>query len=274
MTLSPLIFTEVIDTYFPEPHSSLLNGILFGVPIRKSYGLYEQLRTVGLLHIVVLSGLNISILAAFISLTTLKFGKQVSNLITVLGIFLFIIFVGPQAPIIRAGFMGILTFVSIMYGRRTLSLYTLLLSILFIAIFWPDWLKSISFYLSYAATLGILLFAGPSTTSLHKKPLPTGWFRIWSFVKDDLKISLAAQIFTTPIIFIYFKQVSIVAPLSNLLISFIIPPLMIFGFLTAFLGKIHLALGLIPAYISYGILTYVIFVVESLSKLPFIYFKF
>jgi len=255
----PEIFLPVFNAYLPEPHSSLLSGIIFGTNLKTSKEFYESLRTVGLLHIVVLSGINITLLTVIISSLTKNLGKLVSILITILSIIFFVIFVGPEAPIIRAAIMGLLTSVAILYGRKYFVIYSLILSIIFIGIFFPLWLTTISLWLSYGATFGIILFGRSSSK--------------WSVCKD-LRVSLAAQIFTTPIIFIYFKQVSIIAPISNLFVSGIIAPLMIFGFLTAILGKINYFLGYIPSLICYGLLSYLIFVVETLSKLPFIFFKF
>ncbi|KKQ24134.1 MAG: ComEC/Rec2-related protein [Candidatus Roizmanbacteria bacterium GW2011_GWC2_37_13] len=257
--VNPSFFTSIINNYLPEPQASLLNGILFGINLKPTKIFYEQLKIVGLLHIIVLSGMNITILAAIISSLTSFFSKRVSIMITILMIILFILFVGPKAPIIRAGLMGSLTLVAILTGRKNFVLYSLFLSLIFIAIVFPRWLTSISLFLSYGATFGIVFFGQtPSKNWLIK----------------ELKITLSAQIFTVPIIFIYFKQISLIAPLSNVLVAPIIPPLMIFGFLTAILGKINYLLGLIPSYICYGLLTYMVWVVEILSKLSFMFIKF
>lgn len=266
---NPSIFTSVINSYLPEPHASLLNGMLFGINLKTSKTFYEQLKIVGLLHIVVLSGMNITLLASAVAISTSFFGKLISSLITILTIIIFIIFVGAKAPIVRAGFMGILTLVAFLYGRRNLVFFALFLSAVFISIFWPTWLKTVSFQLSYGATIGIIMF-GQS-----KKRLSDFWpIKVWHWVLDNLKLSLAAQIFTAPIIFLYFKQISLISPISNILVSFTIPPLMIFGFLTAFLGKIHYLIGLIPAYICFGILTYLVFIIDTLSNIPFAMIKF
>jgi len=256
--MSPQIFTSIINGYLPEPHASLLNGIIFGIPLSSSGQFYQQLKVVGLLHLVVLSGINITLLAAIISSLTGFLGKQISILITILMIILFVLFVGPQAPIVRAGIMGILTFVAVLYNRRTYAFYSLFLSLLIIFIFFRSWITTISLQLSYAATFGLIIFSG-------KKGNP---------VFDEIKTSLAAQVFTTPLIFLYFRQISLISPLANLFVSFLIAPLMIFGFITAIFGKIHLSLGIIPAYICYGLLSYIVFIVRILSKLPFAYFKF
>ena len=248
-----------INNYLPEPHASLLNGIIFGINLKTTQEFYEQLKIVGLLHIVVLSGMNITILATIIGSLTSFFSKRLSILITILFIIIFILFVGPKAPVVRAGFMGILTLVAILTGRKNIVLYSLFLSLIFVAIVFPKWLTSISLLLSYGATLGIIIF-GPKPSENE--------------IVKELKTTLSAQIFTVPLIFIYFKQISLIAPLSNLLVAPIIPPLMIFGFLTAILGKINYFLGLAPSYICYGLLTYIVWVVETLSKIPWAFIQF
>jgi predicted membrane metal-binding protein len=86
--------------------------------------------------------------------------------------------------------------------------------------------------------------------------------------------SLAAQVFTAPIIFIYFKQISLIAPISNLLVSFTIAPLMIFGFVTSILGRMHPVLGIPTSVVSYGILFYIVKVISLLSSLPGVFIQF
>ncbi len=266
---SPTIFTNIINSYLPEPHASLLNGIIFGVNLRTTKDFFYQLKVVGLLHIVVLSGINITLLASVVTSLTSPLGKKQSIFISIFVIIIFIIFVGPDAPVIRAGFMGVLTLIAILYGRKSSILYTLLLSIVFILLFWPEWLKTVSLQLSYGATLGIVLF-GQVLNVKTKNRFQKIKHDIWK----ELKPSLAAQLFTVPIILFYFKQISLIAPLSNLLTAPVIAPLMIFGFLTAILGKIHYLLGLPFAYISFGILQYIIVIINFLSKLPYASIQF
>ncbi len=257
--ISPSIFTNVINSYLPEPEASLLNGIIFGVSLKTTKEFYQQLKIVGLLHLVVLSGMNITLLAAMISSVTKYLSKVISTVITILTIILFVIFVGPQAPIIRAAFMGILTHVAIITGRKNFVLYALFLSLIFIIIFWPSWLKTISLQLSYGATFGIILF---------------GQTRSNNFIWKNMQLTLAAQIFTVPIIFIYFRQISLISPLANLLVSEMIAPLMVFGFLAALLGKISYFFGLVPSYICYGLLTYMVWIINMLAKIPFAFIQF
>lgn len=266
---TPSVFTSVINQYLPEPHASLVNGILFGVSLKTTKIFFLQLKKVGLLHIVVLSGMNIAILATIISSLTNSFSRKIAALITILITIIFIMFVRPQAPIVRAGIMGLLTAVSLTYGRRKHGLYFLLIAAVLMGFFWPRWLKTISFQLSFGATLGIMLFAQVKNQSAEP------WFnQLKGYIRENLRTSLAAQIFTAPLIFFYFKEVSLMAPFANLLVSFLIGPLMVMGLLTAVLGKIHLYLGLLPSYFVYGMTNYMVFSVETLSTIPFGYFKF
>lgn len=258
------VFTSVIDSYLPEPHASLLNGIIFGTDLKAGKEFYDKVKTVGLLHIVVLSGINITILASIISSLTSFLKKKYSVLITLFCIILFVFFVGPEPPIVRAAFMGSLSLIAILWSAKATPLYILFLSFVLSWIIKPEWIKTISLQLSYGATLGIILFGQPKTN-------PKGW---GGFFARELRPSLAAQAFTIPIIFAYFKQVSLIAPVSNLLTSFIIPPLMIFGFLTAILGKINFFIGLLPSFVCYTLLSYIIFVIDFLAKLPFVFIQF
>jgi len=263
--MNPSLFTSVLNHYLPEPHASLLNGILFGIPLKTSSEFYQQLRTVGLLHLVVLSGMNITLLSAIIANLTGFLNKKVSLLVSIVCIIGFILFVGPSASIIRAGVMGILVLWGVYLGKPTIALYSLLISLIFIALIWPQWLNTISLQLSYGATIGLLLF-GKGKSNLSKK---NNVGKFIHAVYQEFRISLAAQVFTAPLILFHFRQLSIVSPLANVVVSFIIGPLMIMGFLTAVLGRINFVLGLLPSLICFSLLQYIILVTSLLSSVPF-----
>ena len=266
--MNPSIFTSVINSYLPEPHASLLNGIIFGIPLKTSGIFYEKLRIVGLLHIVVLSGINITLLAAVVAIVFAGLGKKISIFITIFTIVCFVIFVGPQPPIIRAAFMGILSFIAILYGKRGTALYALFISFFFIAVFWPRWITSVSLQLSYAATLGIILFGTVKPSKIENK-----WDQFKFSLRKEFKTSLAAQIFTSPLILIHFKQFSLFGILSTVAVSWTIAPIMIFGFATAILGKLNHFLGILPSQICYILLSYVIYIVEIVHKISSLLFN-
>lgn len=250
--------------YLPEPHSSLINGIVYGVDLYTKGELYDNLKHVGLLHIVVLSGMNITLLASCIILATSKLTKRVSLMITIVGIICFVVFVGFDAPIIRAALMAIFTIIGIYFNRQTSALFGLLLSFLVIALIWPQWLSTISLQLSYGASLGILLF-GRSTHKSH-----TFISTIW----DELRITLSAQIFTAPIIFLYFKQISLISPIANLLISPFIGPLMVIGLVGSCMHYVFKPIAFLLYFCAYGIISILLLIIEILVKAPYGYLSF
>ncbi len=301
--LTPEIFTSIVDQLLPEPHASLMNGILFGIDIYTKDPLYEELKRSGLLHIVVLSGMNITLLGAMISQLTFYLHRNISACISILVIAVFVAFVGPDPPIVRAGIMGILSLLGIIYERKTYAMYLLFLTALIIGIVKTEWLTSVSFQLSFAATFGILIFGGSRQTEQEttvmnssnrahtaesenieshnahikiqtknqlekekQKPHP-----IIDFLRAELKTTFSAQVFTVPIIFIYFRQISLISPISNILISFTIPFIMILGFIIVGLGMICLRCAVLPSYIAYGAIKYVLAVIHMTAWLPYTY---
>ena len=262
-------FANISNQYLHEPYASLLNGIIFGIKPKASPELYYKLKATGLLHIAVLSGMNLSLLSAVVSQFTLFLGKKISSLISILTIILFVEFVGPQAPIVRAAIMAILTHVAYVYGKQKSTLYLLFLSGLLSIIFKPTWIKSLSFQLSYLATLGLILFAKRKIKRATSK-----FEKIKNTFQEEFITSIAAQVFTAPLIFLRFKQISLVSPFTNALVSPLIAPLMIFGLLTSILGKINYFLGLPFAFLSFGILKYLTSVIDLFSKIPFAFVQF
>lgn len=262
--------THLFNSYLPEPHASLLNGILLGRPLFVTDTFYNQLKTVGLIHIVVLSGMNITLLSAIVLRTTVPIiGRRVAMVLTIAIVVCFILFVGAEAPVVRAGIMGILSLIGLLFGRKTLTLYSLFLSGIIMILINNDWLTSISFQLSFAATLGIVLFGSSVTNNDNPLRRKTKGGALFSYIIDELRISLSAQVFTVPIIFYYFRQISLVAPIANILIAWLIAPIMILGIIIIPIGLINWQLGFVASWSVYPLLSVIVFVVESLSKIPF-----
>lgn len=256
----------LINSYLPEPHASLLNGMVLGRQLFVTDTFYEQLKIVGLIHIVVLSGSNISMLSAIImNLIVKHVGYRYATFITIVCISFFVWFVGAEPPVVRAAIMGILSLVALLFGRKTLAIYTLMLSSVIMILVHPTLLTSISFQLSVAATLGIILFG-----NVIQENNTNG---LWNYFYEELRISIAAQIFTLPIIFWYFRTISLVAPLANILISWLVAPIMILGICILTIGSLCWQGGFILSWLAYGMIQIIIWVVEVLGSIPFAQIK-
>lgn len=92
---------------------------------------------------------------------------------------------------------------------------------------------------------------------------------VWLFVQKDLRLTLAAQIFTVPLILLNFHRISLISPLANLAIGWVIGPLTGLGWITVFLGFVWLPLGQVVAWVDWIALEYVVRTVYFMSSVPF-----
>ncbi len=256
-------FLSTINSLLPEPQASLLSGILFGTKETMPKFFYNALIDTGTLHIIALSGMNISILTNLTGKATLFLGKKTSIIITILIITTFTLFVGASPSIVRAAIMGSISLLAVYFGRANWSFLSLILAAGLMLLFKFSLITDLSFQLSFLATLGMILF-GSNKNKIASKLSDRVLF---PFI-ENLRMTLAAQMFTLPLILYKFHRISFISPLANLLVEWVIQPLMILGFITVILGKIWLPLGVIPSWFTWLLLTYMISIIEALAKVP------
>lgn len=260
---------DLINSYFHEPFASLVNGIVLGRDLFVTELFLRQLKNVGLIHIVVLSGQNITLLSQSVLRILSPFlGRQIALSIAIFIVCIFVWFVGLDAPAFRAGLMGVLALLSQIVGRRSFPLYLLFLSCFLMLLYDFNYLENISFQLSFAATFGIIIFSN-AESKLETTPVR----RLVNYLSLEFRTALSAQAFTVPIIFWHFREISLIAPISNILISFTIAPIMLLGGLTIVVGLINENLGYLFSFLLQLPLIYLVLIVENLSKLPFIVLK-
>ncbi len=246
--------TGIINQLLPEPHAGLLAGLMFGTKTALPSDLYNALIVSGTIHIAALSGMNVSILVRMIDKSLLRVvGKRAAGLLTLLLIAWFVWFVGPSPSIVRASIMGSLAIFAVLTGRQYWAILSWMLAVGSMLLVNVSWITDISFQLSALATLGIILFGGNE--------------KRW--VVNELRLTLAAQVFTIPLILFHFHRVSLISPLANLAIGWVIAPLTGLGWVTVLVGFVWLSLGQIVAWLDWVALEYVVRTVQFISALPF-----
>lgn len=225
---------------------------------------YQALIDTGTLHVIALSGTNISILINLVGKVTLISGRKASSILTICLIVLFVLLVGPSPSVIRASLMGSLSLIAIYFGRREWGLLSLFLTAATMLLFKFSLIKDLSFQLSFLATLGIIL-ANKKRERQPRKVFPD---QLIYLLKENLRMTLSAQVFTLPIILYNFHRVSLIAPLANLLTEWTVQPIMAFGLLTSVIGWVYLPLAIVPSWIVWIPLTYFIMVIEFLARIP------
>lgn len=267
-TVNELI--HVLARLLPDPHAGLLAGLLFGTKATLSKELYNQLVSTGTIHIIALSGMNITILINLVaSIVNSVVSKRAASVFTIGVIVWFVWFVGPSATIIRAAIMGSLTLTALVFGRQTWALLSLALTVAVMLFFNPSWISDISFQLSVLATLGIILFGKTMKTHGNGGFFIKAREEVVYFLKQNFQLTLAAQVFTVPLILFHFHRLSLIAPITNVAIAWVIPLVTTLGWVASISGWIYLPLGFLPAWMSWVLLEYLVRTVQILSRVPF-----
>lgn len=256
-------FLNSISQSIPAPESSLLSGLLLGVKESLGEGLEQDFVDTGLIHIVVLSGYNVTIIAEAI-IRTLSFVSITAGIyIGGFAIALFAIMTGAGATIVRASIMAILALIARATGRRYEITRALFIAGTLMVLENPYiLLYDISFHLSFLATFG-LIYLSPIFESIFK------FFPKRFGLREIVGATIATQVFVFPFILYKIGNLSLIAPITNILVLPLIPATMLFGFLGGFLHLLVNFLGAPFAFIAFLLLRFEILVVEMFADLPF-----
>ncbi|MBI2475786.1 MAG: ComEC family competence protein [Candidatus Taylorbacteria bacterium] len=256
-------FLERVSANLAEPQTSLLGGLLVGAKRSLGQKLLDDFRRAGVIHIVVLSGYNITIIAAFIERLFSRFRRNLRLILASTGIILFAVMVGASATVVRATVMALLVILARATGRPYDITRALLLAGFLMVLQNPKILVfDSSFQLSFMSTLALI----------YVSPMLEKYF---TFVTEKFSLrsvavaTLATQIFVLPMLLYKMGELSLVALPVNLLILSAIPATMLFGFLAGAVGFLSTALALPFALVAYGLLSYELQVVAFFSHLPF-----
>ena len=254
-------FAYGIEQLIPEPQSSLLLGVLLGEQLPLG-GNEVILRTLGLSHIIVLSGYNISLVLTFVLLITVFLPRMVALPLSAGIAFLFVLMTGAGISGFRALMMSSLSLVAILFGRKYHGGVALSVAVIFVLLFDPLILYSISFLLTFLASFAIIFIA----PIFEKKfTFITEKFSL----REIVSATIATELTVLPVIVLISHQFSLLSIVANILILPIVPLIMVFGFLVGFLYCLVPFIALPFAWISYVLLSYVFMVSNFLIQIPF-----
>lgn len=245
---------QIYQFSLPEPHAALVSGITLGSKAGLPSGFWEALKKTGTAHVVVASGMNVTITASFLmGLLILFLPRRKAIPVALSGIWTYSLISGFEAPIVRAAIMGSLAFGAQAMGRLNIAWRTLFLSAFAMLLVNPGWLNDLGFILSFVATASLLLFERKINKKVSFIP---GIFR------EGLSTSLAAQIGVAPILFVTFGQYSFLSPLVNAAVLWTVAPIMVIGAIGGFLGLLLPALGKLTLLLSFPLTSWFIWIVE------------
>jgi competence protein ComEC len=261
----------IIAQSLPEPHSSLMSGIILGNKRGIPSELIENFNKAGVSHVVAISGMHITILAAILLYLGIIFGLRRGQAFyfSTAFIFLYIILIGLPASAIRAATMGFLFLFAMKLGRLAKATNALLFAASVMLFINPMLVYDIGFQLSFLAVFG-LIYILPAIEKFSKKLLKS--YEVKGIAKSCLAlflVTISAQITTLPLILYHFGRLSLVAPIVNILIVPFVPFIMVLGLILLTAGLISINLAQIIGWILWLVLSYVIYIVNFFAKLDF-----
>jgi len=254
---------------FPEPIASFSQGIILGgegIYFEKSF--YENLKTTSTLHLIAVSGYNITLISRslerlFVKLTV---HRKLIWVFVVAAVSCFVVFVGAPSSAVRAGIMASLLVVAQRFGRSSNSRNVLVFSLAVMLLVSPLALGELGLQLSFLAFFGIIYVAPLIKSLFRAKPgAQNGWLEL---LKNIWAETLAAQLMVFPVLLYRFGLVSLLGTLANLITLPLIPYAMGLSFIAGMLGFVSLSLAKVWAVISLPFLGFITATITWFSQLP------
>jgi competence protein ComEC len=256
-------FIKNLENVLGEPHAALASGLVVGEKAALGKDLIDDFRKAGLIHIVVLSGYNITIIAAMIRRILSFLPRNTSIILGGVGIILFGILVGGGATIVRSCIMALIALLAELARRDYHVERALFLAAALMLIENPlVLLYDPSFQLSFLATLGLVMLSSPLEARF-------GFITEKAGIRGLLASTIATQIFVSPLIFYMMGQLSLIGIVVNILVLPFIPLTMLLVALAGILGFFSHFLSQIAGWGSYFLLSYELFMVQFFAKFPF-----
>lgn len=256
-------FERGIGDTLSEPQAGLAAGITVGDKRGIGATWSEIFRSVGLTHIIVLSGYNIMVVIGFFSWALSGARRSVQILGGMSVAFFFILMTGFASATVRASLMASIAVVGRVTGRVYLASRALALVALGI-VMWNPYVLAFDpgFQLSVLATGGLIWIAPLVSRSCSMIPERYG-------LREIVATSIGTQVAVFPLLLYQTGTLSSVSLPANILVLVIIPLAMMCSFVAGVCGALLGSWGVWCALPAHLLLSYVLWVAEKLSLLPF-----
>lgn len=261
---------KTISSHFEGDSSGLLVAVTTGEKGLLSDDFLSNVKTTGISHVIVVSGMHLSIVMAAIYwfIDKIFYNKYIRCALSVIIVLVIFAICGFTTSITRAGAMFIVASFAPVFNRDNDTINSLLTAICAILIVNPFSVFNVSFLLSVLSTLAIIWIV-PFYFNLI-----VGRFNIKSKIFQafigSVLCSLIATVFTLPVTIRTFGYASVVGPITNFIINIPITIALVLNILALLLSAIP-----IVEYLSYPIFyiaglcsEFTVYVVNCIASLP------
>jgi ComEC/Rec2-related protein len=243
---------------------AVLEGIVVGNDEALTDGLRADFRAAGLYHLLAVSGQNVALVAGGVLALAWLLGvsRWIGELGALAAIASYVLAVGAQPSVVRAGIAGALASLAWLTGRLRDAWYALLLGAVALLAWNPYLLLDAGFQLSFAAVAAIFVLVPRISRRLEGYPLPRA-------LRFAVAVSTACGLATAPILWFQFGALPLLSVLANALAEPAIPALLALAFVTAAVGLVSPSAAAAVAWLNGWLAAYVALCAHAIGSLPF-----
>lgn len=262
-----------LNKNIPEPEAGLASAMIFGYKKSLSNDDLDIFSRVGIRHLIAISGVHVTIFSSFLLtiLTILGFSRRRSIIFILFFLVFYPLITGLASSAIRASLMGGMAFLALYFRRSKNSFRLLVISASLMLLFNPMLLRyDLGFQLSFLAILGII-YLEPILKNFSAPIIKTSFksvrkIKFANFIFSMFNLTLASQLVSWPIMFSSFEQFSLIAPIANIFLIWLLPLILISIILALFLTALLPFLGLYFFFPTYIFLRFIFFISNYLSE--------
>jgi competence protein ComEC len=259
-----------VDGYMDSDQSAVCNAMCYGSKNSVSTEIKEYFRKAGVSHILVVSGLHMSIVSMLMLFIFSKLFKKrwLYCPLTACFVVFYMVMTGLSYSVIRSGIMVLIMLLAKMVYREVDSLNSLGIAMLIIIFTNPYSTGDSGLLLSVASTSGIIIFANPISNyivgilKLHNKIIIS--------VVQIITVTISATIAVLPINILLFSNVPLLSVFANLLIVPLVTPLIIITIIGSILGLTGAIAVYSPfLFVSNSIAKFIIYIAKVIAGVPY-----
>ena len=258
---------KTIEKNFDEEKSAILKGLLLGETKDIQEDVRANFQISNISHVLAISGMHISYMILGVQVLLKRaIGKKKTRIATIIILIMYVFITGFSPSVVRAVVMGVITIGDGIVHRKSDVWNSIAISLLGILLYNPFLILNVGLQLSYLGTISIILFR-PTILQIFDNIKSKKKSGIIEKTKEILAVSLSAQIMILPILLYHFNIIGIYFLITNLLVSLVIGPIIILGFvciMVSFIFNPITKLFAVPLNIGLEFLN----LISEFSKLP------